>query len=124
MLDWCSVQVVFSLVYLLIYTIALIFNLIKNKFRFTTQLTVVTVVFFVALCIQLVSSYLMYDYSKDSAECEHNELSLTLIRASESLTMLIYMFLVWRMIFIYSKLFADRREKTCSQKSAQWASKH
>ena len=124
MLDWCSVQVVCSLVYLLIYSIALVLNLIKNKFRFTTQLTVVTLVFFVALCIQLASSYLMYDYSKSIAECQHDELSLALIRASESLTMLIYMFLVWRMIFVYSQLFADRREKTCSQKSAEWASKH
>ena len=81
-------------------------------------------VFFVALCIQFTSSYLMYDYSKDIGECKHDEFSLTLIRASESLTMLIYMFLVWRMIFVYSKLFSDRQEKTCAQKSADWVSKH
>ena len=38
--------------------------------------------------------------------------------------MLIYMFLTWRMLYIYSKLFEDIEHRSCCQRLSGWLSKH
>ena len=37
--------------------------------------------------------------------------------------MLIYMFLVWRMLYIYGQLYVDSQNKTFAQRAASWASR-
>ena len=103
----CLVPLCCSSAYIIVYAFTLSYLLILNKFRFTWQIKVTLFVLFISLSIQLASVAVMYIRSVKMEECEHGSLSLTLFRLNESITMIIYMYVVMRMLYIYSQLFID-----------------
>ena len=112
----CLAPLIFSTFYLLVYALALIILLIVNSFRFTKQIKVVLTVLFIALTIQFTSCYLVYQNGNkdDTVFCVPTDLSDTLYKANESFTEVLYMFLIYRMLYIYAQLIVKNPKKTCA----------
>lgn len=120
----CILPLASSSAYFTVYSFTVSFLLIKNKFRFSTQIKVTLFALFLSLSIQLASVVFMYLRSVGMSECNHDELSLTLFRLNESITMTIYIYIIMRMLYIYSQMFLAADSKPCRVRASTWVSKH
>ena len=102
----CLVPLILSAFYLPVYIGALIFILVKNHFRFTRQILLVLVVLFMALAVQTISCAISYieDREEEESKFHSSSLSHSLFLLDRTMTMTIYMFLVCRMLYIYTRL--------------------
>ena len=123
----CLPPLILSASYLVIYVAALLLLLTNSKYRFTVQIKVILCALFAALCLQTASFSIALNHAmihEDETWCEGTDFSYMWFNIGESLILLIYMYVVSRMLYIYTQLLANSSYKSCALRVARFITRH
>ena len=118
-MELCFFQLILSAFYTFVYVLTVIYCLIINKCKFNKRTKVVLIVLSMAMSLQAASSVLTYIKNQKEEFCGVYPITYTMICQQHIIIMIIYSFLVCRMLSIYYKMaLATQPVPTCK---ARWA---
>ena len=118
-MELCIFQLILSAFYIFVYVLTVIYCLIINKCKFNKRTKVVLIVLSMAMTLQAASAVLTYIKEKREGFCSVYPITYTMICQQHIIIMIIYSFLVCRMLSIYYKMaLATQPVPSCK---ARWA---
>ena len=115
----CMVSLMLTALYALIFIATVIYLLILNRCKFNKRTKVVICILSMSMLLQMASSSLTYIQQQNNGFCGVYPLAYSLLAQQHIVIMIIYTFLVCRMLSIYYKMKLAI-ERTPSFK-ARWA---
>ena len=115
----CFFQLILSAFYIFVYVLTVIYCLIINKCKFNKRTKIVLIVLSMAMSLQAIASVLTYIKEQREEFCGVYPITYTMICQQHIIIMIIYSFLVCRMLAIYYKMaLATQPIPSCK---ARWA---
>lgn len=103
-MDLCLLQMIFTAAFAIGFLIAVIYMLTVNRCKFNKRTKVVIIVMTVTMCLAITSSTLIFIHKLHIGTCSLHPLPYAIQLQNHVIVMIIYSFLVCRMLSIYHKM--------------------